>query len=141
MYLKKNYTPEKIYRLEENQIFVFGSNTEGRHGKGAAKYAKDKFGAIQGQPYGIQGQSYAIITKELRKWKPQITEAHVAHQIKLFFQFAIKNLTLEFLVTKIGTGLGGFKTHQMRSLFRNEISNSGLPNNVLLPKEFIFDSK
>jgi hypothetical protein len=32
--------------LEKNQIFVFGSNTQGRHGAGAAKTAYSKFGAI-----------------------------------------------------------------------------------------------
>lgn len=30
-------TPEKITKLEEGQIFVFGSNQSGKHGKGAAK--------------------------------------------------------------------------------------------------------
>ena len=37
-----------ITRLEQNQIFVFGSNTQGRHGKGAALTARTKFGAIYG---------------------------------------------------------------------------------------------
>ena len=43
-----------IEKLEPNQIFVFGSNTEGRHGKGAAKIARDKFGAIYGQAEGLR---------------------------------------------------------------------------------------
>ena len=37
-----------ITQLEPNQIFVFGSNTQGRHGKGAALTAKNKFGAVYG---------------------------------------------------------------------------------------------
>ena len=56
-----------ILKLKPNQIFVFGSNTQGRHGKGAALCAKERFGAIYGQAYGLQGQSYAIVTKELLK--------------------------------------------------------------------------
>jgi hypothetical protein len=40
---------------ENNVVFVFGSNTEGRHGAGAAKVAKDKFGAKYGQAKGMQG--------------------------------------------------------------------------------------
>lgn len=28
------FTPEKIQTLKPNEIFVFGSNTQGRHGKG-----------------------------------------------------------------------------------------------------------
>ena len=35
-------------KAEKNTIFVFGSNPEDRHGKGAAKIAMDKFGAIYG---------------------------------------------------------------------------------------------
>lgn len=29
-------------------IFVFGSNQAGRHGKGAAKYARNNLGAVYG---------------------------------------------------------------------------------------------
>ena len=54
---------------EPNVIFVFGSNTEGKHGAGAAALAKSEFGAIQGQAEGLQGNSYAIITKDLKKAK------------------------------------------------------------------------
>ena len=39
---------------ESNTIFVFGSNLEGRHGLGAAKTAREKFGAIYGCPEGLQ---------------------------------------------------------------------------------------
>lgn len=61
-----------ITELPENGIFVFGSNTQGRHGKGAALLAKNKFGAIYGQAKGLQGQSYAIITKDLTKKLTQV---------------------------------------------------------------------
>ena len=52
-----------IHYLNKDQIFVFGSNTQGRHGKGAALTARLRFGAIYGNPEGIQGKSFAIITK------------------------------------------------------------------------------
>ena len=39
------------------EIFVFGSNLAGRHGKGAALFAKKQHGAIQGQGEGLQGRS------------------------------------------------------------------------------------
>ena len=45
----REYTPENITSLKPNEIFVFGSNTEGRHGLGAALTAKQKFGAKQFQ--------------------------------------------------------------------------------------------
>ena len=34
--MNRRYTPEKITHLEENEIFVFGSNLAGFHGGGAA---------------------------------------------------------------------------------------------------------
>lgn len=63
----RNYrtTPEHIVILAENEIFVFGSNLGGKHNGGAACTARLKFGAIQGQGVGLQGQSYAIPTKRL----------------------------------------------------------------------------
>ena len=45
-------------------IFVFGSNTAGRHGLGAAKVALSRFGALYGQGYGLQGNSFGIPTKD-----------------------------------------------------------------------------
>ena len=46
---------------DENTIFVFGSNPEGRHGAGSAKVAKEKFGAVYGIGEGLQGNSFHII--------------------------------------------------------------------------------
>ena len=54
-----------ITTLKENEVFVFGSNPQGRHGMGAAKLAIDNFGAIYGKGRGFAGQSYALVTKNL----------------------------------------------------------------------------
>jgi hypothetical protein len=48
----------------KREIFVFGSNLAGRHGKGAALTAYKTYGAIYGQGIGLQGDSYAIPTKD-----------------------------------------------------------------------------
>ena len=53
-----------ITALDENEIFVFGSNGGGGHFGGAAATAMNKFGAIMGQAEGLQGQSYAINTMD-----------------------------------------------------------------------------
>ena len=45
-------TPDEIKKLEQEQIFVFGSNLSGRHGKGAAKTALG-WGAKWGQAAGL----------------------------------------------------------------------------------------
>ena len=51
------FTPENITSLEQDEIFVFGSNLAGIHAGGAARVAYERFGAIMGQGVGIQGQS------------------------------------------------------------------------------------
>ena len=62
-------TPVRYYSgnisPEPNIVFVFGSNPEGRHGAGAAKIAREQFGAVYGQGEGLQGNAYAIPTKDL----------------------------------------------------------------------------
>lgn len=58
---------EGFIRPSDNVVFVFGSNLEGRHGAGAALFAKNNFGAIYGQSEGLQGNSYAIPTKDISK--------------------------------------------------------------------------
>lgn len=58
------WTGDTIKELKDNQIFVFGSNPQGRHGAGAAKAAMS-FGAKYGVGRGLQGQTYALITKNL----------------------------------------------------------------------------
>ena len=52
--------------LKDNEIFVFGSNPEGRHGAGTAKIAKEKFGAVYGVGRGLTGQCWALPTKNLK---------------------------------------------------------------------------
>jgi len=65
----KNYTIPNHYTgmitPDANTIFVFGSNPEGRHGAGAAKTAVEKFGAKYKQGEGLQGNAYALPTKDI----------------------------------------------------------------------------
>ena len=58
-----NITPD------DNTIFVFGSNPTGIHGAGAAKVAREQFGAKAGVGEGLTGNSYALPTKDLNKAK------------------------------------------------------------------------
>lgn len=61
---RQYWSGKQINELKENEVFVFGSNPEGRHGAGAAKAAL-KFGAKYHKGRGLHGQSYALITKNL----------------------------------------------------------------------------
>lgn len=128
------YTPENITFLKDNEIFVFGSNAEGVHGKGAALLAKQKFGAKQGQSNGFQGQSYAVVTK--KNWR--IEKSSSLEEI----QFGLRKMLLDakslpnkkFLVTKLGSSLAGYKVEEIKSLFEN--LKDLIPNNVILSKEY-----
>jgi hypothetical protein len=112
-------------------IFVFGSNRQGIHRKGAALTAKRSHGAIDGQPHGWQGNSFAIVTKELRKGKwPPVTLPEIAGGVESLFNFANLHPTWTFTLTPIGCGLAGFTPEQIAPLFKDA------PKNILLPVEF-----
>lgn len=127
------YTPENITHLQHNEIFVFGSNTQGIHGAGAARIAVDRYGAIYGQAEGLQGNSYAIVTKDLTKWNRSVSLDYIKKQIEELYQYAFESTKLTFYVTKIGCGLGGFEIKEIAHLF---MSIPIKPSNVILPKEF-----
>ena len=59
----KRTTSNNITELEENEIFVFGSNLASKHGLGAAKHAL-KFGAKYGVGIGFQGSTLQLIKTE-----------------------------------------------------------------------------
>lgn len=121
-------TSENITVLNENEVFVFGSNLSGRHGKGAAKTALG-WGAKWGQSKGLQGRTYGIPTKDanirrtltIREIKPFVDE---------FIEFAKNNENLTFLVTEIGCGLAGLKPKDVAPLFKDAVNvfNIHLPN-------------
>ncbi len=51
--MKDKFTPNYIESLEENEVFVFGSNLDGYHIEGAAMIAKERFGAVWGKVFSI----------------------------------------------------------------------------------------
>jgi len=123
-------TSEKINSLNENEVFVFGSNLSGKHGKGAAKTAMYKFGAKWGQAYGLQGRSYGIPTKDRNMNVLSIPE--IEHHVRKFISCAKKNPQLTFLVTEVGCGLSRFSPKQIAPLF----ADAKNLNNIHLPKRF-----
>ena len=128
--METKFTKENITELKENEIFVFGSNLNGNHAGGAAKTAVDKFGAIQGQAIGLQGQSYAIPTlgNDMQKLSLEVIKEHIS----AFYDFAKQNKNLQFVVTKIGCGIAGFRLEQIRDIFLSFERE----DNITLPKEF-----
>ena len=126
----KGFTPDYIDRLLPNQVFVFGSNTLGYHTGGASGTARKKFGAVWGQPEGLQGASYAIpvdFGKGVRK------DNEVKESVSRFLAFTKEHPELFFFVTRIGCGLGGYRDDEMALFFKDALEL----NNVSLPKSFV----
>ncbi len=123
--MSRKYTPENITHLEQDDIFVFGSNLQGMHGGGAARVAFEKFGAVWGQGVGLQGQSYAIPTMQggVETIKPYIDE---------FIEFAYECDQNTFYVTRIGCGIAGFTDEEIAPMFDEAYDLY----NVRLPKSF-----
>ena len=123
-YYSPRVTPPIVRHLEENEIFVFGSNANGYHGGGAAAVAMHNFGAVWGQGEGLQGKSYAIPTMEgLEKLKEAVDR---------FTVFADQHQELRFLVTMIGCGSAGYSPREIAPLFKGCI----YLENVALPSGF-----
>lgn len=117
-----------LERAEGAPVFVFGSNLAGRHGKGAALWARQHRGARYGFGEGHHGNSYAIPTKDgkLQTLALEEIRCHVAR----FVAYAKQHPHLAFELTPVGCGLAGYAPHQMAPLFRDA------PENVLIPAVF-----
>ena len=99
MISEQNVTPSQISSLEPNEVFVFGSNLEGKHYGGAAKFAVMRFGAEMGNPQGLQGQSYAIPTLETPGGGPMATKlplSQIRQYVNEFADFAKSNPDMFF---------------------------------------------
>ena len=130
-------TPDNIESLLPNrnevqqEVFVFGSNLQGIHTKGSAKFAIDKGFADNGQIEGPSrnGRGYAIPTQSERG---ALTLSQVKRYVDQFLQYAKENKNQKFLVTKLGTGIAGFRLEDIAPLFAEAESHG----NIYLPKEF-----
>ena len=115
-------------------VFVFGSNIAGRHGAGAALFAKQNHGAIYGQGEGRQGNSYGIPTKENDPDDPRklitIPLDRISAHVARFIEYAQQNPTTYFQLTRIGCGLAGYRwADQVGPMFAD------IPSNVILPSD------
>lgn len=122
--LPTNITPSQVNVLADGEIFVFGSNFQGTHMGGAARVAKEKYGAVWGIGEGLQGMSYSIPTMEGLE--------NLAPAVQRFTSFARQHKELKFFVTAIGCGIAGYQAEEIAPMFLNA---AYLPN-VYLPLSF-----
>lgn len=117
------------HEIAAGEIFVFGSNEAGRHSKGAALFAVKNFGAVRGCGFGLQGQSFAIPTKD--KTITTLSLDRIRTYVDRFIDFARSNPDMRFFVTAIGTGLAGLSHTDIAPLFAD------CPDNCRLPPEWV----
>lgn len=134
-----NITPDA------NTIFVFGSNPEGRHGAGAAKIAREQFGAIYGQGEGLQGNSYALPTKDLRvkenRGLRSIPESQIIESIRKLYDVAKQNPSKQFKIAYRNTNsasLNGYTGLEMIDMF---LKAGSIPSNIIFSKEWVDTGK
>ena len=106
-------------------IFVFGSNLAGRHGKGAARFARNQHGAQYGIGVGRTGNAYAIPTKDGTLRTLPLVE--IRKHVVAFVAYARANPTLRFDITAIGTGLAGYSHEEIAPMFKDVPANCKLP--------------
>lgn len=123
-----------IDKLKPNQIFVFGSNPEGRHGKGSAKAAL-AFGAIMGQGRGLQGQTYALVTKNLKagfvekstgityfkEGLRSVSTLQIKDNVDEMYECARANPDLEFLIPYKHVNEDGSQVNNLNGYLPDEI--------------------
>ena len=122
--IMERMTPEFITAVEEGEVFVFGSNAQGRHLGGAARVAMERFGAVWGVGEGLQGRSYALLTMEGIDC--------LAAAASRFIAFAREHPELRFFVTAVGCGIAGYSPKEIAPLFADAVPLS----NVWLPLSF-----
>jgi hypothetical protein len=125
-----------VFNNFKDMFFVFGTNEVGRHSKGLAEFAYKYKGAIQGEGYGIHGQSFAIPTTDRNQQKLPLNQIKI--YVDSFIHYAKNNPQLSFQVNEIGCNNDGYRHTDIAPLFKNCSKNcilSGLWNTYLFNNE------
>ena len=124
------WTPDKVTYVAENEILAFGSNLQGKHGKGAALDAKLYHGAITNKGEGFMGEAYAIPTKkepyvvmDVDDLKPGFAN---------FIKWAKATPEKTIMLPAIGTNNAGFTPKQIVTAFGSDL----VQPNIKIPKSF-----
>jgi hypothetical protein len=143
----KYWAGTTITSMTGSNIFVFGSNPEGRHGMGAAKAAM-AFGAKYGKGRGRQGNTYALPTKNLKAGfyerasgityenagKRSITLEQIKDNIIELYKDAHMNPTLTYFVVyqTNSNNLNGYSPNEIIEQF----TSLDMPDNIRIHNSF-----
>lgn len=110
-----------ITEILDGQFFVFGSNLAGNHTGGAAKQAKEEFGAEEGIEEGLTGACYAFPT--LDEYMQKVSMGALNESRNKLFSTARALPEKIFFLTKVGCGIAGFSEQEIAPLFKDAPSN------------------
>jgi hypothetical protein len=135
----------KILKLEDNQVFCFGSNSEGINGNprtgkgGAALFSLNKGWVNQGEKMNNclskSGKAWGIVTVSYPGKKKSKTLDEIKANIKKLYDFATQNTDKEFLIAYTGKSnynLNGYSNKQLAECF----SANYPPSNIVFEEEF-----
>lgn len=117
--------------ISPEPVFVFGSNEAGRHGTGAALYARNFRGAKQGVGEGPTGQTYAIPTKDRQLQVLPLDT--IAANIQTFFNHAHHTPDVNYLFSRVGCGRAGYKDSHIQPIVLAELTRYPTMTNVSIP--------
>lgn len=109
-----------------DQVFVFGSNTQGCHLGGAANAAYKQYGAAWGISEGPTGQSYAIPTIDGHTMQP-VRLKTIRNAVTRFVDYSKQFPELTFFVTRIGCGIAGYMDADVAPMFVDAPPNCSMP--------------
>lgn len=141
----KEYTPDpmSVEDIEANALLVVGTNTEGQHYGGAARFAHDKLGLEWGVSEGPSGMAYGFptlhrpntLTDEADRDDNRVSEQDMLASFEMLRYYAMANPNIKIYLTKVGGGIAGWDITTVARLFwQSEIPHTA--SNVVYPIEF-----
>jgi hypothetical protein len=125
----------RLTKLPANARFVFGANTAGRHGAGAARDAARYFGAVEGIGEGPTGQAYALPTVDydgrgnFATTSRPVSGSALAAALARLVDYARTHPDEDLICTDVGAGLAGIEPETVADAWR---SLEELPANLVL---------
>ena len=117
----------------DNSVLVFGSNTEGRHGKGAALLARSRYGAQQGIATGRTGMSYAVMCKDLSLGTRSVDLLVIKKQFDALWEYIHCHPNVVFYMAPIACVNGGYTVNEVAAC----LPYGQIPRNLVLNSQFL----
>lgn len=110
----------------DRRVFVFGSNEQGYHGAGAARYAAQQLDAVMGVGQGATVRTYAIPTCSVPGVGLPLEK--IKTYVDMFLSWATLLSNTQFYVSAIGCGFAGYTEAEIAPMFKDAPDNCDLPD-------------